>query len=364
MKKALSLVLALLMVAVALVGCSTAAPAQSSAPAPASSAAAPASSAAAAPLNIAVEVKATESDFWQYMLIGADQYAKAYPDRVKVTTYGPPTENDVDEAVSILEQIIETKPDGIVLASVSSSATVPAVEDAVSKGIIVVVADNKLDTEKYDAYLATDNVAGGALAADALVEGMKKKGVNSGTILQVTTNGGAKVVVDRHKGFMDEMKAKYPEYKLYPEIQYCENDIAKAITICENVFSANKDIVGVFGGNNMSGNGVARYIAQQKLGDKVTVVSFDSDPEEIKATKAGNMYAMIIQDPAGFGYKGVDMVYQIKANGYKVEDKYPDKYIDTGCIKITAENVDSPELAGLIDPFKLKDGSATRDWSK
>lgn len=360
MKKTLALVLALLMVVVALVGCSTA-PTTSSAPAT-SGASAPASVAPAGPLNVAVEIKATESDFWQYLLVGADQYAKAFPDRVKVTTYGPQKETDTDQAVSILEQIIQTKPDGIVLASTSSDATVPACEEAYDQGIIMIIADNKLNTDKYNAFLATNNLVGGALAADTLVEGMTKKGATSGTVLVVSSTSGSQVINDRQKGFLDQMKSKYPQYKLYPEVQYCENDIAKALSICENVFAATKDIVGVFGVNNMSGDGVARYVGQENLGSKVAVVCYDSDPEEIKAINSGNLYAMVIQDPAGFGYKGIDLVYQIKVKGYKVEDKYPDKYIDTGCTKITKDNIADPKLAGLIDPYKLKDGTATRDW--
>lgn len=371
MKKTLALVLALLMVVVALVACGggeTPAP-SSEAPAPSSEAPAPSSEAPSdapadveLPLDIAVEVKATESDFWQYMLIGAAQYGKDYPDRVKVTTYGPQKELDVDEAVSILEQIIETEPDGIVLASNSSDATVPACEDAYDKGIIMIIADNALNTDKYHAFLATDNVAGGALAADALVEGMEAKGVTSGTVVAVSSSGGSNVMNNRMKGFTEQIQSKYTQYTLYPEIQYCENDIEKAITICENLFSANKDIVGLFGGNNMSGNGVTRYTTTAGIADKVTVVCYDSDPEEIAGLKSGALYAMIIQDPAGFGYNGIDLIYKILVEGYKVEDKYPDKYVDTGCTKITGENVESPELQALIDPFQLRDGKATRTF--
>ena len=44
------------------------------------------------------------------------------------------------------------------------------------------------------------------------------------------------------------------------------------------------------------------------------------------------------------------------------EDKFPDRYIDTDCTKITAENIDDPSLQALIDPKLLKDGKATREW--
>jgi len=368
MKKTLALVLAMLLVVVALVGCGDGGKApETSSAAPETTGSAPETTetgeAPAEVLDIAVEVKATESDFWQYMLIGAEQYGKDFPDRAKVTTYGPTKELEVEEAVSILEQIVQTEPDGIVLASNSSDATVPAIEDAYDKGIICIITDNALNTDKYHAFLATDNLVGGALAADALVEGMEKNGAKEGTVFVLSSSAGSQVITQRQKGFLDQMASAHSQYKLYPEIQYCENDIAKALSICENVFSANKDIVGVFGVNNMSGNGVAKYISQEGLKGKVAAVCYDSDPEEIKALKAGDLYAMVIQDPAGFGYYGIDLVYKIKVEGYKVEDDFADKYIDTGCTKITADNIEAPELQGLINPFLLKDGTATRDFA-
>ena len=54
------------------------------------------------------------------------------------------------------------------------------------------------------------------------------------------------------------------------------------------------------------------------------------------------------------------MAYKVVAEGFKVEDKFPDRYIDTGCTKITAENIGDPSLQALIDPNLLKDGKATR----
>ncbi|MBQ9942390.1 MAG: substrate-binding domain-containing protein [Christensenellaceae bacterium] len=368
MKKTLALVLALLMVVVALFACgdkAADAPVAPDAPdAPTTPDDGEDKVDVELPLDIAVEVKATESDFWQYMLIGARMYAAEFPDRVKMTEYGPQKELDVDEAVSILEQIVETQPDGIVLASNSSDATVPGIEKAYDAGIICIIADNGLNTDKYHAFLATDNLVGGALAADTLVEGMQAKGKTEGTVLVVSSSGGSQVMTARMTGFIEQMQKEHTEYTLYQGgfdgVQYCENDIAKAVTICENLFSANDDIVGVFGCNNMSGNGVCKYTQDAGIADEVTVVCYDSDPEEIKALEAGALYAMVVQDPAGFGYFGCDLIYKILVEGYDVEANYPDKYIDTGCTKITKEN--KPDYETLVDPYLLEEG-ATREWN-
>jgi ABC-type sugar transport system substrate-binding protein len=90
------------------------------------------------PYNIALIIKATDSDFWQYVIIGGTNYGLDHPDQAKVSRYGPKSEADIDKQVAILEDVISRKPDAIVIASTSSDATVPALENAIDQGIVVV----------------------------------------------------------------------------------------------------------------------------------------------------------------------------------------------------------------------------------
>ncbi len=69
------------------------------------------------PYDIAFIVKATDSDFWQYTIVGAKNAEFDLKGLIKVTVYGPPSEADIDEQVAILENVVNTKPDAIVIAS-------------------------------------------------------------------------------------------------------------------------------------------------------------------------------------------------------------------------------------------------------
>ena len=93
--------------------------------------------------DVTVIIKATDSDYWQSVLLGAEAAAEESDGKINITTAGPASETDVDEQVSILENAVSSGPDGIVIASISSDSTVPAVEEAVGKGIPVVTVDNK-----------------------------------------------------------------------------------------------------------------------------------------------------------------------------------------------------------------------------
>lgn len=298
--------------------------------------------------DVAVIIKATDSDFWQYVLIGAENYAKEHSDKVKITTHGPASEADIDKQVAILEDVISRNPDAIVIASTSSDATVPAIEKAVAQGIKVITIDNKVNTDAVLCHLATDNLVGGALCADELVKALQAKNIPlKGKVGIINAMAGVQVLIDREKGFRDRLAEIAPELEML-ETRFIDNDILKGLAATEDLLTAHDDIVGFFGANNHSGDGVARALTERGLKDKVQAVAYDSDPEEIQALKDGVLDALILQDPYGMGYKGVDCALKALAG-----ETLP-KYIDTGATAVTQENMNDPAIQGLLDPTILK----------
>ena len=130
--------------------------------------------AAERPYDVAVIIKATDSDFWQYVLVGARNYAAENPEDVRITEHGPPSEADIAQQVTILEDVIASGVDAIVIASTSSDASVPAIERAVEMGIPVITIDNRVNTDAVSSHLATDNRVGGAMAADKMASADEK----------------------------------------------------------------------------------------------------------------------------------------------------------------------------------------------
>ncbi len=129
--------------------------------------------------NVAVIVKGTSSDYWQTVISGAVKFAKDNEAIVKVTSFGPETESDAGEQVEVIENVIATKPDAIVIAPTSSDAPIEALAEAQKMGIKVIVIDTKISSENYDSFLATDNHKGGMLAAKLLVDTLKAKGIDT-----------------------------------------------------------------------------------------------------------------------------------------------------------------------------------------
>ena len=294
--------------------------------------------------QIDVIVKATDSDFWQSVLAGAEAAAAASNGKISVKTYDPPSEKDIDQQISILENVVSRKPDGIVIASTSSDASVPMIEKAMDQGIPVVLVDNRVNTDQFVSFFATDNIKGGALAADLLVEAIKASGKElKGNIGIISSMAGVQVLIDRNEGFMNRLKEIAPDITPL-ETRYVDADITKALAAAEDILTRNPDVLGCFADNNATGVGVARAITERNLIGKVPVVAYDADNEEINALRSGAIYALVVQDPFGMGYKGVNAVVDY------LEGREVPKEVDTGVTAVKADNLDTPEIQKLLFP--------------
>lgn len=300
-------------------------------------------SAFSAEREISVIIKATDSEFFQHMASGAKKYAKENND-VKVNILGAPTEADIDKQVAILENVIQNKPDAIVIAAANSEALLPAIEKAADEGIVVITVDNKVDTPKVSSFLATDNLLGGSLAADKLVEAIKKNNLSmDGKVALISSMSGMIILDQRNDGFLNRMAEIAPNIEILPT-RYTNNDILISMSTAQDMMTANKDLVGFFANNNHTGDGVALAIREAGAKGKVVAVAFDSDPEEVTALREGILYALIIQDPFGMGYKGTEAAIKV-LNGEKLP-----AYVDTGVYAITQDVMDSEDMKLLLDP--------------
>ena len=331
MKKLTALLLALSMV-LSLTACTGAASSEAPAPseeAPAASGEAPASEEAGGDdVKVAVLIKGTDSSFWQKVGDGAKAYADEH-EGVTVEVQGPPSEADIEESLSLLENVILSKPDAIVLGSNAAEGANAALAEAAAAGIPVVTVDTQLPSEDVVSHLATDNIKGGELAAEAMVKYMTDNNISlEGKVAIVAAVAGVQTIIDRDGGFINKMKELAPNIEVL-EPQYVDNEIDTAMQVTENLItSLGDELVGIYADNNHTGDGVAKAIEQASLQDKVTVVAFDDDQEELDALKNGVIKALIIQDQHNMGYSGVEAAVKA-AKGEELE-----AFVDTG-VKVT-----------------------------
>lgn len=283
--------------------------------------------------EVTVLIKATDSTFWNKVGEGAKKFGDEHSD-VTVTVQGPTSESDIEKSLSLLENAILSKPDAIVIGSNAGEGASAAIAEATEAGIKVITIDTALPSKNVVCHLATDNIKGGELAAEAMVKYMKDNNKPlEGKVAIIAAVAGVQTIIDRDGGFIDKMKEIAPNIEvLSPE--YVDNDIEKSMSAAENLMLTYGDeLVGIYADNNHTGDGVARAIEQAKKQDSITVVAFDDDKEELDALRDGVIRALIIQDQQNMGYSGVE--YAIKA----VKGELNTDYVDTGVMVTWPEDL-------------------------
>ena len=284
---------------------------------------------------IAVIPKGVAHFFWQSVHAGADAAGKEFG--VEVMWKGPAQETDYSGQINIVEDAINRRVDGIVLAPSHGDALVPIVERAQREGIPVTIFDSGISTETYLSYVATDNRQGGAVAAERLAEKLGGKG----NVAILGVKAGSVSTDEREQGFQETIKQKYPGISIVA-FQYGDADRAKSLDRATDILTGHADLNGMFASNESSTVGAVQAIKQKGLAGKVILGGFDSSPNLIDDLKSGAIDSLVIQDPYKMGYEGVKAIVD-KLNG-----KTPQRHLDTGVKLLTKENLDTAEMQKLI----------------
>lgn len=235
--------------------------------------------------------------FYITMQCGIEAEAKA--EGATVTTQGA-QKFDPTLQTPVLQSVIATKPDAILIAPTDVSAMQQPIAQAKQQGIKVVLVDTTLtDPSVAESAISSDNLGGGKAAFQAI----KQLAPGGGKLLGIGVQPGISTTDARDKGFGDAAKAD--SKFTYLGVQYSQNDPAKAASIVNAALQKDPDIVGIFASNLFSAQGAATGIRQAGKQDKVKIIGFDAGPDQIKALEDGTVQALIAQQPGQIGMDGV-----------------------------------------------------------
>lgn len=213
--------------------------------------------------------------------------------------------NDVDD-------LIQQGVDVLLINPVDSATITPAVEAANSAGIPVIMVDRATDAGEYVTLVASDNVAGGEMAAQYIVD---QVGENAST-LQLEGVPGASATNERGEGFMNVAETSLNVL----DSQTANFDRAEGLTVMENMLQGNSDVQAVFAQNDEMALGAIEAIEGAGLSNQITVVSFDGTEGGIKAFEDGSLAATIAQQPDEMGRLALQAAYDFYA-GREIPEK-------------------------------------------
>jgi ribose transport system substrate-binding protein len=288
--------------------------------------------------EIAVIVKTTNSTFWQNVNKGADAAMKDVKGHT-MTFSGPASESAIADQLSLVENAVNRKVAGIVLAPSDPDALVPALKKAWQARIPVVLIDSMVsDAGKayYQSFLAADNRLAGELCAKALIA----KVGTTGKVAIMSYVAGSGSELGRVGGFREYIEKNSKLQIVGPF--YSQSQMATALNQTTDVLASNADLKGIFGANEPTAVGMGRALVQSGKAGKVAAIGFDGNEDLQKFVKDGTLEAIAVQGSYQMGHLGVKTVADVIA-GKKVA-----KFVDTGVVLVTKGNIDKPGAKNVL----------------
>ena len=273
--------------------------------------------------------------FYSSVSCGAGQEAKRLG--VDFTTQGDPT-FAVDKQTAIINSLTASKPDAILISITDPKAMIAPLQAAKDAGIKIIGVDGDLTDESVmSTNIQSDNIKGGAIAADRLGEVIGGKG----SVAVVDNATGSIISGARVKGFKDEMTAKYPDVKVL-DPQYSANSVDKAATIVKSTISNDATVTGIYGVETNNTQGAITGVQEAGKAGDVHIVGYDTSDPIIKAIQGKQVDGTVAQYPYGEGVLGVQSAVTL-INGGSVPRQQ-----ETPFLMVTPENVSTPEAKKFI----------------
>ncbi len=239
---------------------------------------------------------------------------------------------DVKKQISIIEEMINQKVDGIFLNPADWIEIKPALEKARKANIPVFV----LDTSVYNKDLVvttvvSDNENAGILCARHLTEVLK---ITEGNIV-ILEHPTAKSAIERTDSFINEIK-KFPNLKIIAK-NSSDGQVEISMKIMEDILDSHKNekISAIMALNDPTAFGVIAALERKgRMKEVKAIYGVDGSSDAYKLIEAGKMTATAAQYPKEIGKIAAESAYKF-ISGEKIskEIKVPVKLITLEDIK-------------------------------
>jgi len=260
-------------------------------------------------VKVGVLLSTLDNPFFVDMKVGAEKEAAGLGYKLIVLD----SQNDPAKELGNMEDLITQGVDAILINPTDSDAVGNAIKMANKAGIPVITLDRGASAGDVATHIASDNVAGGLMAGEYVIELLG----GAGNVVELEGIAGTSAARDRGKGFNDALAGT--SIKVVAK-QVADFDRTKGLNVMENILQAQSDINAVFAHNDEMALGALKAI--EGSGREIYVIGFDANDDAVKSVSEGKMAATVAQQPALIGSMGVEAVSKVLA-GETLESYVP-----------------------------------------
>ncbi len=205
--------------------------------------------------------------------------------------------SQINKQNSDIQDMLAQGAEILIVAPLNADGLEPAFQAAADENVPVFLIDREVTAkpcENYITFMGSNFVRQGKQAADLLAEATNEKAQVA--ILEGTP--GASVSADRQSGFVDQLKAEYPDMKVAAS-QTANFVRTEGQTVMEQLLQSNPDINAVYAHNDEMALGAIQAIrdAGKTPGKDIKVVSIDGTKGAVQALAQGQMNGVVESNP-------------------------------------------------------------------
>lgn len=263
--------------------------------------------------RVALIMKSLANEFFSTMAEGAKTHQAEHAAEYELVVNGIKDERDLSRQVALVDEMVASGVDAIVIAPADSKALVPALRKAQKAGVIVINIDNRLDAEVLQQegisipFVGPDNKAGAQQVAAHLATKLSKG--DSVLVLEgIRTSFNAQ---QRREGFEAAMTAAGIEIAAS---QSAEWEMSKANTIASSMLSEHADAKAILAANDSMALGAIAAVKSAGKSGEVLVVGFDNITAVQQAIKDGKILATADQHGDQLAVFGIEAALKMLAD--------------------------------------------------
>ena len=260
--------------------------------------------------TVALVLKTLNNPFFIEMEAGARAAADSLG--IELLVQAPDREIDVEKQMQIVENLLQTDVDALLLTPSGSREIVPAVVKANQAGIPVVVVDTRVDAQaladaggRVESFIGSDNVDGGRIAGQFVARALNGRG----RVVVVEGIPGHETGDSRLRGFREAI-AEHPGIEIVAS-QTANWERDQAFNVTQNILQSHPDLDAIFAANDVMALGAIEAVASAGRTGDILVVGFDAQDEAQAAIREGRMAASIAQHPREMGWLAVVSAWRL-----------------------------------------------------
>ena len=260
--------------------------------------------------KIGMVLSTLNNPFFVSMKDGAEKKAKELGYEVVVLD----SQNDAAKERANVEDLVQQGIVALIINTTDSDAVANSIAVANDKKIKVITVDRKANGGEVACHVASDNIKGGEMAAEFILEKLNGKG----NLVELQGIPGASATRDRGQGFHNIVDKK-DGVKVVAS-QAADFDRQKGLNVTENIIQATPQFDAIFAHNDEMALGAVKAV--KAANKNVIIVGFDGNDDAKAAVQSGELAATIAQKPDLMGAVAVENAVKI-AKGETVAKEIP-----------------------------------------